>query len=479
MLRINELSMLTDFYEFSMAYAYFKENRHEQIAYFDMFVRKLPDQGGYLIFNGLHRLVEVISNFAFDDDQIAYLRSKNVFDEEFLSYLKNIKLSVDIWSVPDGTVVFNNQPLVTVRGNVIEAQLIETILLLCVNYPTLVTTKASRIVNAAQGRAVIEFGARRAQGFDAAIEGARCAVIAGATGTSNTLAGYQHGLNISGTIAHSYIQTHNSEYDAFVSYAKINPDNCILLVDTYDTLKSGVVNAIKVAHEYLLPNGYRLKAIRLDSGDLSYLSKKARKMLDEAGLNDCKIIASNSLDENLIDDLITQQAQIDIFGVGENLITSKTTPVLGGVYKLVAQEIGEEIVPKIKISDNLEKITNPGFKKVVRFIDKETQKALGDCVMLADEIVPTDEYTLFDPIAPWKRKTITDYDYQILQVPIFVNGHLVYRVPTVAQTTEYCKNQMNTMWDEVKRLAFPHKYYVDLSQKLWDLKNQMIQDNRK
>lgn len=479
MLKINELSMLTDFYEFSMAYAYFKENRHEQVAYFDMFVRRMPDQGGYLIFNGLHRLVEVISNFAFDDDQIAYLRSKNVFDEAFLSYLKNIKLSVDIWSVPDGTVVFNNQPLVTVRGTVIEAQLIETILLLCVNYPTLVTTKASRIVTAAQGRAVIEFGARRAQGFDAAIEGARCAVIAGATGTSNTLAGYQHGLNISGTIAHSYIQTHDSEYDAFVSYAKINPENCILLVDTYDTLKSGVVNAIKVAQEYLLPNGYRLKAIRLDSGDLSYLSKKARKMLDEAGLTDCKIIASNSLDENLIDDLITQQAQIDIFGVGENLITSKTTPVLGGVYKLVAQEIGEEIVPKIKISDNLEKITNPGFKKVVRFIDKETQKALGDCVMLADEIVPTDEYTLFDPIAPWKRKTITDYEYQILQVPVFVNGHLVYRVPSVKETTDYCKNQMETMWDEVKRLAFPHKYYVDLSQKLWDLKNQMIQDNRK
>lgn len=479
MLKINELSLLTDFYEFSMAYAYFKENRHEQIAYFDMFVRRMPDQGGYLIFNGLHRLIEVISNFAFDDDQIAYLRSKNVFDEAFLSYLKNIKLSVDIWSVPDGTVVFNNQPLVTVRGTVIEAQLIETILLLCVNYPTLVTTKASRIVTAAQGRAVIEFGARRAQGFDAAIEGARCAVIAGATGTSNTLAGYQHGLNISGTIAHSYIQTHNSEYDAFVSYAKINPENCILLVDTYDTLKSGVVNAIKVAQEYLLPNGYRLKAIRLDSGDLSYLSKKARKMLDEAGLTDCKIIASNSLDENLIDDLITQQAQIDIFGVGENLITSKTTPVLGGVYKLVAQEIGEEIVPKIKISDNLEKITNPGFKKVVRFIDKETQKALGDCVMLADEIVPTDEYTLFDPIAPWKRKTITDYEYQILQVPIFVNGHLVYRVPSVKETTDYCKKQMDTMWDEVKRLAFPHKYYVDLSQKLWDLKNQMIQDNRK
>jgi nicotinate phosphoribosyltransferase len=479
MLKINELSMLTDFYEFSMAYAYFKENRHEQIAYFDMFVRRLPDQGGYLIFNGLHRLVEVISSFAFNDDQIDYLRSKNVFDEEFLSYLKNIKLSVDIWSVPDGTVVFNNQPLVTVRGNVIEAQLIETILLLCVNYPTLVTTKASRIVNAAQGRAVIEFGARRAQGFDAAIEGARCAVIAGAAATSNTLAGYQHGLNISGTIAHSYIQTHNSEYDAFLSYAKINPDNCILLVDTYDTLKSGVVNAIKVAHDYLLPNGYRLKAIRLDSGDLSYLSKRARKMLDEAGLDDCKIIASNSLDENLIDDLITQQAQIDIFGVGENLITSKTTPVLGGVYKLVAQEIGEEIVPRIKISDNLEKITNPGFKKVVRFIDKETQKALGDCVMLADEVVPLDEYTLFDPIAPWKRKTITDYDYQILQVPVFVNGHLVYDVPTVNQTKDYCKLQMETMWDEVKRLAFPHKYYVDLSQKLWDLKNEMIQNNRK
>lgn len=479
MLKINELSMLTDFYEFSMAYAYFKENRHEQIAYFDMFVRRLPDQGGYLIFNGLHRLVEVIESFAFDDDQIGYLRSKNVFNEEFLTYLRNIKLSVDIWSVPDGTVVFNNQPLVTVRGNVIEAQLIETILLLCVNYPTLVTTKASRIVNAAQGRTVIEFGARRAQGFDAAIEGARCAVIAGAAGTSNTLAGYQHGLAISGTIAHSYIQTHDSEYDAFLSYAKINPENCILLVDTYDTLKSGVVNAIKVANDFLLPNGYRLKAIRLDSGDLSYLSKKARKMLDDAGLQDCKIIASNSLDENLIDDLITQQAEIDIFGVGENLITSKTTPVLGGVYKLVAQEINDEIIPRIKISDNLEKITNPGFKKVVRFIDKATQKALGDCVMLADEVVPTDEFTLFDPIAPWKRKTITDYNYQILQVPVFVNGHLVYRVPTVPETTAYCKTQMETMWEEVKRLAFPHKYYVDLSQKLWDLKNEMIQNNRK
>jgi nicotinate phosphoribosyltransferase len=479
MLKINELSMLTDFYEFSMAYAYFKENRHEQIAYFDMFVRRLPDQGGYLIFNGLHRLVEVIESFAFDDDQIGYLRSKNVFNEEFLTYLRNIKLSVDIWSVPDGTVVFNNQPLVTVRGNVIEAQLIETILLLCVNYPTLVTTKASRIVNAAQGRTVIEFGARRAQGFDAAIEGARCAVIAGAAGTSNTLAGYQHGLAISGTIAHSYIQTHDSEYDAFLSYAKINPENCILLVDTYDTLKSGVVNAIKVANDFLLPNGYRLKAIRLDSGDLSYLSKKARKMLDDAGLQDCKIIASNSLDENLIDDLITQQAEIDIFGVGENLITSKTTPVLGGVYKLVAQEINDEIIPRIKISDNLEKITNPGFKKVVRFIDKATQKALGDCVMLADEVVPTDEFTLFDPIAPWKRKTITDYNYQILQVPVFVNGHRVYRVPTVPETTAYCKTQMETMWEEVKRLAFPHKYYVDLSQKLWDLKNEMIQNNRK
>jgi nicotinate phosphoribosyltransferase len=240
-----------------------------------------------------------------------------------------------------------------------------------------------------------------------------------------------------------------------------------------------VVNAIKVANDFLLPNGYRLKAIRLDSGDLSYLSKKARKMLDDAGLQDCKIIASNSLDENLIDDLITQQAEIDIFGVGENLITSKTTPVLGGVYKLVAQEINDEIIPRIKISDNLEKITNPGFKKVVRFIDKATQKALGDCVMLADEVVPTDEFTLFDPIAPWKRKTITDYNYQILQVPVFVNGHRVYRVPTVPETTAYCKTQMETMWEEVKRLAFPHKYYVDLSQKLWDLKNEMIQNNRK
>lgn len=475
---MNNLPLLTDFYEFSMAYAYFKENRHHQVAYFDMFVRRLPDQGGYLVFNGLHRLVELIQSFKFSEEDIDYLRKVSNFDEDFLQYLLSLHLSIDLWSVPDGTIVFANEPLITVRGNVIEAQLIETLLLLAVNYPTLVSTKAARIVHAAKGRAVIEFGARRAQGFDASIEGARAAYIAGAHGTSNTLAGFMHQVPVSGTIAHSYIQTHDSEYEAFLSYAKIQPDNCVLLMDTYDTLNSGVVNAIRVAKEFLIPNGYRLKGIRLDSGDLSYLSKKARKLLDGAGLDDCKIIASNSLDEHLIDDLIVQNAAIDIFGVGENLITSRSTPVLGGVYKLVAQESDDEIVPKIKISDNLEKITNPGFKKVIRFFDKDTKQAIADCVMLADEVVPLDEYTLFDPIAPWKRKTITNYDYCVLQQPIFVNGELVYRVPTTEQSREYCAKQMASMWDEVKRLSFPHKYYIDLSLKLWNLKNELIEANR-
>lgn len=475
---MKNLPLLTDFYEFSMAYAYFKENRHHQVAYFDMFVRRLPDQGGYLVFNGLHRLVELIQNFRFSEEDIDYLRSVSNFDEDFLQYLTNLHLSIDLWSVPDGTIVFANEPLITVRGNVIEAQLIETLLLLSVNYPTLVSTKAARIVHAAKGRAVIEFGARRAQGFDASIEGARAAYIAGAHGTSNTLAGFMHQVPVSGTIAHSYIQTHNSEYEAFLSYAKIQPDNCVLLMDTYDTLHSGVVNAIRVAKEFLIPNGHRLKGIRLDSGDLSYLSKKARRLLDEAGLHDCKIIASNSLDEHLIDDLIIQNAAIDIFGVGENLITSRSTPVLGGVYKLVAQESEDEIVPKIKISDNLEKITNPGFKKVIRFFDKDTRQAIADCVMLADEVVPLDEYTLFDPIAPWKRKTITNYDYCVLQQPIFVNGELVYNVPTTEQSREYCATQMASMWDEVKRLSYPHRYYIDLSLKLWNLKNELIESNR-
>lgn len=471
---IDNIALLTDFYEFSMAYTYFKEGKHEDIAYFDMFVRTIPDQGGYLLFNGLDRFIDIVSNFKYSEEDIQFLRNTKSFDEDFLLYMQNLRLSIDVWSIEEGTPVFANEPLVTIRGSIIQAQLIETILLVCINFPTLVTTKASRIVYASKGRAVLEFGARRAQGFDAAIEGARDAVIAGCTGTSNTMAGKLYNIPISGTLAHSYIQLHDTEYNAFLNYAKIQPNNAILLVDTYDTLNSGVPNAIKIAQEYLIPNGYRLKGIRLDSGDLAYLSKKARIMLDEAGLKDCKIIASNSLDEFIIDDLILQGAEIDIFGVGENLITSRSTPVLGGIYKVVAYEKGDEIIPTIKLSENIEKITNPGFKKLIRFYDKTSHKALGDLVCLADEIIPLDSYELFDPLFPWKRKIIDNYTYRQLQIPIFVNGNLVYKRKTSLETKAYCQQELTTLWEEVRRLRNPHVYYVDLSEKLWNLKQELI-----
>ncbi len=474
-----QLPLLTDFYEFTMAYTYFKENKHEDIAYFDMFVRKVPDDGGFMIFNGLNRLIDVIKEFKFTQKDIDYLRKVSKFDEAFLDYLLNLRISVDIWSVEEGTPVFPNEPLVTVRATTIQAQLIETLLLVCINYPTLVTTKAARIVHASRGRAVLEFGARRAQGIDAALEGARDAVIAGCVGTSNTLAGIKYDVPISGTIAHSYIQLHESEYEAFLNYVKVNPDNSVLLVDTYDTLRSGVPNAIRVAKDYLIPNGHQLKAIRLDSGDLAYLSKKARVMLDEAGLTNTKIVASNSLDEYIIDDLILQDAKIDTFGVGENLITSRSNPVLGGVYKVVAYENGDDIIPVIKLSDNITKITNPGLKRLVRFYDNDTHKAIADLICLADEVIPLDQYTLFDPDFPWKTKTITNYTFRTLQVPVFVNGQLVYTPKSTLETKAYCQAQLNTLWDEVKRLRNPHTYYVDLSEKLWNLKRDLINKNKK
>lgn len=471
--------LLTDLYEFTMAYTYFKQNKHEDIAYFDMFVRTIPDQGGYLIFNGLNQLINQINNYAFSIDDIQYLRSLEIFDEAFLSYLSNMELKLDIWSIEEGTPIFANEPLVTVRGPLIQTQLIETLLLLCVNYPTLVTTKARRIVESAKDRSVMEFGVRRAQGVDAAIEGARAAYIAGCIGTSNTLAGKKYNIPTSGTMAHSFIQMHESEYQAFLDYVKIQPNNAVLLVDTYDTLNSGVLNAIRVAHDYLIPNGYRLKGIRLDSGDLAYLSKKSRLLLDQNGLYDCKIIASNALDEDIIDDLLIQEARIDIFGVGENLITSRSQPVLGGVYKVVAYEKGDDIIPTIKLSENIGKITNPGFKKLIRFYDKDSNMAIADLICLADEVIPYDEYVIFDPISPWKKKTITNYSYKQLQKPIFVNGSLVYKIKNTEETKEYCKEQMSTIWAEAKRLRNPHKYYVDLSQKLFDLKNSLIEKNKK
>ena len=470
----DDIVFLTDLYEFTMAYTYFQENRHEEIVYFDMFARRVPDSGGYMIFSGLSRLIEGIQNFKFNQSHIDYLIECGFDDPAFLDYLLNMEITLDIWSVVDGTVVFGNEPLIVVKGPIIQAQLIETFLLLSINYPTLVATKASRIVTAARGRAVLEYGARRAHGYDAATEGARSAIIAGATGTSNTLAGAKYGAYVSGTMAHSYIQMHDTEYDAFLSFAKINPDNAVFLVDTYDTLESGVINAIKVAKEYLMPNGYRLKAIRLDSGDLAYLSKEARKMLDEAGLNDCKIMASNSLDEYLIDDLIYQGAEIDQFGVGEKLITSKSEPVLGGVYKLVAQEKDGEIIPKIKVSENIGKITNPGYKKLYRFYDRTTNKAVADYIALHDEVIPQDEITIFDPEAPWKKQTITNYEIRDLHVPIFVNGTCIYEGYPLYNTAVYAEKERETFWDEVKRLHYPHQYYVDLSQKLYDLKLALL-----
>ncbi len=471
--------LMTDFYEYTMSYAYFKEGLHKEIAYFDMFVRKIPDKGGYLLFNGLHDFIYFIENFKFEKKHIDYLRSTNEFDEDFLNYLSNLKLTLDIWSVEEGTPVFENEPLVTIRGNYIEAQIIETILLQCINYATLITTKASRIVNAAKGRNVLELGTRRAQGSIAATTGARASIIAGCYKTACTAAGEMYDVPVTGTMAHSYIQLHDNEYDAFLSYAKIYPENCIFLVDTYDTLKSGLPNAIKVAKEYLIPNGYQLKGIRLDSGDLAYLSKKARKMLDDAGLTSTSIIVSNSLDEFIIDDLLRQDAKIDSFGVGESLITAKSTPVLGGVYKVVAVEKGEEIIPKIKISETISKITNPGYKKLYRFYDNDTHKAIADLITLADEVISKDSYELFDPVYPFKRKIITNYYYKQLQVPIYTGGHLVYEIKSTDQVREYCKQQMETLWDEVKRVRFPHRYYVDLSQKLWDLKNDLISARKK
>ncbi len=469
--------LMTDFYEYTMSYAYFKEGKHEEIGYFDMFVRSVPDKGGFMIMNGLHDFINYVQNFKFSEDHLNYLRNTNYFDEDFIQYLKNMKMEVDIYAVPEGTPVFANEPLVTIRGKLIQAQILETILLSYINYQTLVTTKAYRIVHASKGRTVIDMGARRAHSGEAATVGARGAYIAGAIGTSNVLAGFNYGIPISGTMAHSYIQLHDSEYEAFKAYATVCPNNCTLLVDTYDTLLSGVPNAIKVAKEVLIPNGHKLNGIRIDSGDLAYLSKKARKMLDEAGLEDCKIVVSNSLDESLIDDLIIQDAKIDIFGVGENLITAKSNPVLGGVYKVVAHEKNGVVIPKIKISGNVEKLTNPGFKKIIRFYNKDDGKAIADILALRDEVIPTDEYVLFDPQAPWKQKKITDYTIRELQVQIFKAGKLIYNVPTTEEVRQYCQEEMGRLWDEVKRLRYPHRYYVDYSQSFYDLKNRLIQEN--
>lgn len=413
------LELVADFYEYTMANGYFNKNMEDRIAYFDVFFRKVPDEGGYAIVAGLEQIINYIRNLSFDEEDISYLRKQNKFSEEFLNYLENFRFTGDIWAIPEGTVVFPNEPLITVKAPIIQAQLLETMLLLTTNHQSLIATKTSRIVKEAQGRPVMEFGARRAHGINAAVEGARAAIIGGAVGTSCTLSAKEFNIPASGTMAHSWIQSFDSEYEAFKAYAELYPDDCTFLIDTYNTIESGLPNAIKVFNEVLKPKGYRPKAVRLDSGDLAYLSKKVRKILDEAGYEDCKICATNSLDEYLIKSLIEQDAKIDLFGVGENLITAKSEPVFGGGYKLVALEKDKKIVPKIKVSENTAKVTNPSFKKVYRFYDNETKKAIADVITLADEILDEREYMIFDPQNPWKKKILKDYSIRLLQEKIF------------------------------------------------------------
>lgn len=473
-MNVNKLSLVTDFYELTMSNGYFEKNMKDTIAYFDVFFRKIPDNGGYVICAGLEQIIDYIKNLRFDEDDISYLKSLNKFSNEFLDYLKSFKFTGDVWAIPEGTVVFPQEPLITVRAPIIEAQLLETMVLMIINHQCLIATKSSRIVASAQGRPVMEFGARRAHSVDAAVLGARAAVIGGCVGTSCTYTAQKFGTIASGTMAHSFVQSFDSEYEAFKAYAEIYPDDCTLLIDTYDSINSGIVNAIKVFNDVLLPKGYRPKGVRLDSGDLAYLSKKIRKILDDARFQDCKICVSNSLDETLISSLLSQGAQIDSFGVGENLITAKSDPVFGGVYKLCAIEKNGEIIPKIKVSENVAKITNPSFKKTYRFYSKASDKALADVITLANESIPENNYTIFDPSNPWRKKTLVNYYYKTLQEQIFKGGNLIYSSPSLTDISKKCKKELSTLWDEIKRLDNPHKYYVDLSYELWNLKNNML-----
>lgn len=474
------LTMLTDFYEITMANGFFENGRRDQTVYFDMFFRRVPDGGGVAIAAGLEQIIHYLKNLTFSPEDIAYLREKGLFSEAFLAYLADFKFECDVWAVPEGTPVFPHEPLVTVRGPAIQAQFIETMILLAINHQSLIATKASRIVRAARGRAVMEFGSRRAQGFNGAVYGARAAYIGGCVGTACTIADREFGIPALGTMAHSWVQLFDSEYEAFKAYAEVYPDSCTLLVDTYNVLKSGIPNAIRVFNEVLVPQGYRPKGIRLDSGDITYLSKKARKMLDDAGFPDCKICASNSLDEIIIRDMIAQGACIDTFGVGERLITASSDPVFGGVYKLAAVEKDGEIVSRIKLSENVAKITNPGFKKLWRLYDRDTGKAIADVITLHDEVIDdTAPYEIFDPEHVWKRKTVENFTARPLQVPIFEHGKCVYTSPSVTEIRDYCAAQMATVWDEVLRFENPHKYYVDLSQKLWEEKQRLLSEHSK
>ena len=469
-------TMLCDFYELTMANGYFLTGKKDTISYFDVFFRSIPDKGGFAIVAGLEDVVHYIQNLRFTEEDIEYLRSKNLFHEDFLDYLRNFRFSGDIWAIPEGTPVFPNEPLLTVRAPSIEAQFIETYVLLALNHQSLIATKANRIVRAAEGRTVLEFGSRRAQGASAAVNGARACYIAGVNGTACTVSDELYGVPAGGTMAHSWVQMFDTQYEAFKKYCEIYPTNATLLVDTYNTLRSGIPDAIKAFNEVLKPQGITKCGIRIDSGDMAYLTRKAREMLDEAGWPGCKISISNSLDEYTIKDILAQGGKIDMFGVGERMITAKSEPVFGGVYKVCAVEDEQgNIIPKIKVSENVGKITNPHFKKLWRFYGRDTGKAIADYISLWDETVDdSGDFEIFDPEAIWKRKVVYNFEAKPLQVPIFKNGELVYDLPDLKTIRDYCARQVDTLWPEVQRFDNPHSYYVDLSQKLWDTKQKML-----
>ena len=472
------LTMLCDFYELTMGNGYFVSGMQDRMTYFDVFFRDVPDGGGFAIAAGLEQIIDYVQNLHFDEEDIAYLRGRGIFSEEFLEYLRNFKFTGDIWAVPEGTPIFPREPVFTIRAPAIQAQLLETYLLLEFNHQSLIATKANRICRAAEGRAVLEFGSRRAQGIAGAVTGARAAFIGGCAGTACTVSDQIYGVPAAGTMAHSWVQMFDSEYEAFVTYCEAYPTNAVLLVDTYNTLKSGIPNAIRAFNQVLKPLGITKCGIRLDSGDMAYLTQKARVMLDEAGWTECTITVSNSLDERLITELFHQGAKIDAFGVGERLITSKSAPVFGGVYKLCAvEDDGGNIIPKIKISENVGKITNPGFKKFYRFYNRETGMAEADYICMHDETVDDSQpLEICDPHARWKRKTMENFRAYEMMVPIFKNGELVYQLPTLKEIKTYCAYQVSTLWPEVKRFDYPHQYYVDLSPKLMDLKDKMLSD---
>ena len=473
------LTLLTDFYELTMANGYLANGYENTIAYFDMFFRKVPNQGGFALMAGVQQVVDYLKGLTFTEEDIDYLRSTGIFNERFLEYLRSFAFACDIWAIPEGTPIFPGEPIVTVRGPVIQAQLIETMILLTINHQSLIATKANRIVRAAEGRAVMEFGSRRAQGPDGAVYGARAAYIGGCVGTACTICDREYQIPALGTMAHSWVQLFDSELDAFRAYAREYPSACMLLVDTYNVLKSGVPNAIKIFKEEIVPRGFRPAGIRIDSGDITYLSKKARKMLDEAGFPDCKICASNSLDEYIIRDMLIQGAKVDSFGVGERLITASPEPVFGGVYKLAAVEDKDgNVIPKIKISENVSKITTPCFKKVWRLFDRETGKAIADVLTLyEEEIDDTKPYEIFDPEHVWKRKTVTNFRAVCIQEKIFEKGKCLVEEKSLKEIKEYCAAQVGTLWDEVTRFENPHQYYVDLSQKLWDVKDGLLKEH--